>query len=316
MNRRRSLPNPASIAAAAVVLFALAACTAGSGATPPPSVAPTGSPGPSTPPGAIAHPTGPTDLVLRITVDGGFAGPGWDLRRIPVISIYGDGTVISEGPQIEIYPPPALPSIVVARMTEAGLQEVLAAAQAAGLLGPDRTLDAPGIADAPFTTIVVNAGGSVHTTTIYALAEAEGSSVEIPAEEKAARREILDFTAKLSDRANWLGDELGADTQYAYDAMRIYSLPATPPVDGSVGGDENLPPSYADWPLEPGLAWFGDAFASGMNYRCGTITGKDLKEFLPVAQNTSWETYWRSGGSTYQLILRPLLPDESGCPTS
>jgi len=112
---------------------------------------------------------------------------------------------------------------------------------AAGLLGPDRTLDAPGIADAPFTTIVVDAGGSVHTTTVYALGEAEGSSVEIPAEEKAARREILDFTAKLSDRANWLGDELGPEGQYAYDTMRIYSLPATPPVDGSVGGDENLP---------------------------------------------------------------------------
>jgi hypothetical protein len=308
-------PSPSSLAFAAVaVAIVVAACTAGSGSTPVPSAAPSGSPGPTLPPGAIAHPTGPADLVLRIVVDGGFAGPGWDLRRIPVISIYGDGTITTEGPQIEIYPPPALPSVVTAKTTEAGLQQILAAAQAAGLLGPDRTLDAPGIADAPFTTFTVSAGDGTHITTVYALQEATGSTVEIPAEEKAARQELLDFSAKLADLQAWLGAELGPEGPYAYDTLRIHVMPATPPVDGSAGDDENLPPSYADWPLRPGLGSFGQPIASGLNERCGTITGDDLAAFLPVAQATSWETYWRSGGSTFQLVLRPLLPDEAGCP--
>ena len=55
----------------------------------------------------------PDDLVLRIDVSGGFLAPGVALTHLPMFSLYGDGRVIREGPQIEIYPQPALPAITV-----------------------------------------------------------------------------------------------------------------------------------------------------------------------------------------------------------
>ncbi|HTC86448.1 MAG TPA: hypothetical protein VK656_07070, partial [Candidatus Acidoferrum sp.] len=42
--------------------------------------------------GAIAHPTGPRDLVIRYEQTGGFVAPQFLLTRYPVVSVYGDGS--------------------------------------------------------------------------------------------------------------------------------------------------------------------------------------------------------------------------------
>jgi len=118
---------------------------------------------------AIEHPTAPDDLVLRIDTSGGFVAVQSSLRSIPQISIYGDGRMIVQGPQIEIYPGPALPNLQVSQLSEADLQVILAAARDAGLLGADADYPYPCVADLPTTTFTVNAGGSTHTVTAYAL---------------------------------------------------------------------------------------------------------------------------------------------------
>src|SRR5881396_3098246 len=95
-----------------------------------------GTPGPTEVPG-IVHPTGAADLVLRIETGGGFVAPGFALAQIPGLSVYGDGRVVAPGPQVELYPGPALPSIVTFRISEEGLQKLLENGRAAGLLGAD-----------------------------------------------------------------------------------------------------------------------------------------------------------------------------------
>ena len=60
---------------------------------------------------SIAHGTGPGDLVLRWGYEGGFTPPEFQLTNLPSFSLYGDGTVVRPGPQIEIYPGPALPAL-------------------------------------------------------------------------------------------------------------------------------------------------------------------------------------------------------------
>jgi hypothetical protein len=50
----------------------------------------------------IEHPTGRNDVVLRWESVGGFIAPQAQLGRIPAFSLYEDGLVITEGPQIEI----------------------------------------------------------------------------------------------------------------------------------------------------------------------------------------------------------------------
>src|SRR4029453_7915808 len=134
--------------------------------------------------GGIDHPTGAADLVLRMDVGGGFVAPTYELRRIPTWSLFGDGRIITEGPQIEIYPGPALPSVQVQTVTEEGIQAILKAAEAAGLLGPNRTYGQDCVADAPTTTFTVYADGTKHVVSAYALGMVPGSC---PGEDTAAR---------------------------------------------------------------------------------------------------------------------------------
>src|SRR5436309_15274616 len=83
--------------------------------------------------GGIDHPTGSADLVLRMDVGGGFVAPAYELRRIPTWSLFGDGRIITEGPQIEIYPGLALPCVQDQIITVDGVQTISDAAMCTGL---------------------------------------------------------------------------------------------------------------------------------------------------------------------------------------
>ena len=107
-----------------VAVVAVGACSgAGAGSTA------TASPEPSESPtsGEISYPTGSDDLVLRFRYVGGFAPPSAHLMDLPVVSVYGDGTVIVPGPLPAIYPGPALPNLQRATISQAGMQVLLAA---------------------------------------------------------------------------------------------------------------------------------------------------------------------------------------------
>jgi hypothetical protein len=302
MYRTRTL-----LVAAAIVA---AACTPGTGAgTPPPSASLDGSPSPPATTTGIVHPTGPGSLVVRIEHAGGFVAPGWILTQLPVISIYGDGLVVTQGVQIAIYPAPALPAIVQSRVSEAGLQQILQAARSAGLLGPDRHLDNPGIADAPTTVFTVTADGATHTTAAYALREGEDSP-KVPADERVARDELAAFAARLQDLRGWLGAEVtDPDAAFDFGGLRVFAAPAEPDPNAEVE------PSFADWPLTEPLDTFGTQLTGyGAVQRCGVVSGADLATLRKRLDNANALTFWRGGGSTYQLQLRPLLPDEFGCP--
>ncbi len=305
-----------ALAALAALALTLVSCSSGS-FPPASSPGPGGSPGfdgsaaPTSSVGSIAHPTGANELVLREDIDGGLVAPGWILSHIPQVSIYGDGRVITQGAQIAIYPGPALPSLVVARVSEAGLQRILAAAAGAGLLGKDASYPYPGIMDAGTTTFTMNAGGATHTVSAYALGLGEDPSV-LPPAEAAARADLAAFSAKLGDLPGWLGsDVVSVETPYDFDAIRIYAQEAQPVVP-----EPGLSPTVVDWPLATPLASFGTPFRPTMEppMRCGVLTGDDLATLRRALEGANQLTYWRSAGATYALTLRPLLPDESGCP--
>src|SRR5215212_7606087 len=126
--------------------------------------------------GTIEHPTGADDLILRVEVVGGFVPPQVLLSEIPQLSLYGDGRAITTGPMIDIFPSPALPNLRQVTLTEAGIQEVLAAAQAAGLLDGDRTYFNNTVADAPTTVFTVHTGGMTSTISAYGLGFGDDSS--------------------------------------------------------------------------------------------------------------------------------------------
>ncbi len=96
----------------------------------------------------IAHPTGADEVVLRVAYEGGFVPYEYTLSSVPSWSLFGDGTLIVQGPQIEIYPGPALPNLVAIPISEEGVQAILEAARDAGLMDGDATYGNDCIADA------------------------------------------------------------------------------------------------------------------------------------------------------------------------
>lgn len=277
----------------------VAACQAGAtpGATPSPS------------PG-ITHPTGAADLVVRIENGGGFVGPNWTVRQLPWLSVYGDGRVMVPGPQIEIYPSPALPNVVAFRISEEGLQKVLEEALAAGLLGADAHYDYPGIADAGTTTFTVVAGGKRHVVSAYALAEGGALDDQLDPDTLRARTALLKFQERALDLRAWLGSAvIEPESPYRFEALRIYVTARQP-------ADPQIQPGFADWPLATPLSSFGAPSGGLLDARCGVVSGDELATLRPAVQSSNELTVWRSGAAEYQLILRPLLPDESGCPAS
>lgn len=255
---------------------------------------------------SIDHGTGPNDLVLRVHSGGGFVPIDYSLREIPFFSLYGDGKLVTVGPQIEIYPGPALPNLLVSHVSEDGIQAILKAARDAGLMGADALYDHPGIADASTTTFTVVASGRRHVISAYALGFDEPPSGLIPAGEQEARRKLNDFQMKLGDMQSWLPDgSVGEELPFDFDELRVFVRDEAP-------RDDQLPQPELRWPLPQGLANFG-AVLPDLDVRCGSVRRADLDAVLPLAREASELTPWRNDDHLYGLIFRPLLPDESGC---
>ncbi len=254
--------------------------------------------------GSIDHPTGADELVLRVEYVGGFVPVEYMLRQVPGFSLFGDGSLVITGPQIEIYPGPALPNLIVTPITEDGVQVILEAARDAGLLGPDRTYDYPCIMDAATTTFTLNADGATHAVSAYALGDGMGG--ECPGVDDDARRKLFDFSSKLGDLRSWLPQgSIGEERAYEPTALRVYVQPYVP--------DPNLEQPVVDWPLDTPLASFGDPVSAVPDTRCGVVEGDELEKLLPEAQRANELTPWRSDGEDHRLLFRPLLPDERGC---
>ena len=219
--------------------------------------------------------------------------------EIPGFSLFGDGRVVTTGPQIEIYPGPALPNLLVRLVDEGGVQAILEAARDAGLQGPDQRYEDGAVADAATTTFTVVANGDQHVTTVYALHEGE---------QDEARRRLSEFDRKLGDLEPWLpSGSAGREQPFEFDEVRVYVMPEFP------DGGEELPQKEKRWPLSTPLSSFGEPVEGLDGVRCGSVEGADLGELRPLVKEANQLTPWRSGDDVYHLVFRPLLPDESGC---
>src|SRR4051794_32118420 len=78
----------------AVIATLGALVTAGCGGADTDSPAGSSTAPPASQSGAIEHPTGPTDIVLRVNTGGGFVPLEFNLKALPSYTLYGDGTVI------------------------------------------------------------------------------------------------------------------------------------------------------------------------------------------------------------------------------
>ncbi|MEX0990504.1 MAG: hypothetical protein WEA54_04720 [Actinomycetota bacterium] len=252
----------------------------------------------------IDHPTGAGDLVLRVSTEGGFVPVDYALSAVPGFSLMGDGTMIVTGPQIEIYPPPAMTPLVQRSIDEAGVQAILQRAEAAGLLGQDRSYTSMQVTDAPTTTFTVVAGGKAHVVSVYALGIGDDAS-GMSESERRDRRALGDLQNDLFDLQRWLPDgSIGPEVPFTPAAVRLFV--------GRYRGDAQVPQESVPWPLDEPLSEIAVTPVPG-GFSCGVVEGANLEAVLPELDRATTLTPWVSDGRRSALIPRPMLPDERGC---
>jgi hypothetical protein len=252
---------------------------------------------------AIGHPTRATDVVIRVSSGGGFVPVQVNLRALPSFTLYGDGTLIVPGAVPLTSPGPAIMPLLRSRLSERQVQALLRRAQAAGLLAPGvieyGDMGSIGVSDMPTTTLTVNARGRHVQRAAYALG-VTGHGGRMPAAQTLARRALARFIAQLPRGLR--------GTHYAPHAIAVY-----------VGPFPGAPPTASRrvrWPLTSDLAQAGTPVSSGLGYRCITVGGKDARTLVAVLRTANDQSRWiaRAGATAvYQLIARPLLPDQRTC---
>jgi hypothetical protein len=256
----------------------------------------------------IAHSSAPDHVLVRVAWEGGFVPVEWTYTNLPNFSLYGDGTLIVPGAQIEIYPSPALPAISTRAVSEAGIQAILAEALTATEKLPANLDDmgSVGIADAPTTVISLSTEGTQRTVRVYALGELPERPEGMPEDVFRARRALQDLVAKLTGPDGWLPEgSIGAEEAYDATGARLFVGPHRKV--------EDLPQERIAWPLDVGLDGFGSPADVPGGYRCGTVTGSDWTTVRAEAERANQLTPWVDGGSRYSILFRPLLPDEKSC---
>jgi hypothetical protein len=257
--------------------------------------------------GGIEYDRGTEDLLVRVALEGGLVDLAWSLTAVPTFSLYGDGTLVQPGAQIEIYPGPALPAISSRTVDEAGIQAILREALDAIEGVPDHLTDlySMQIADVPSTVITVNAGGVERRVSVNALFEVPEQPEGMPDDVYRARQRLSRLVEKLGNLEPWLpAGSLGDEGTFDGEAARLF-VSEYEKVD-------DLPQERIAWPMEGALSRFGEP-TQPTGYRCGTVSGDDWTGVRDAASRANQLTPWTDAGDRFSILFRPLLPDESGC---
>jgi hypothetical protein len=262
---------------------------------------------------AIADPPGPgshsgrsstADVLVRVSWEGGFVGPNLDYSRIPAVSVYDNGDVVTPGPVPAIYPAPALPNLRVRHLAGHDANRLADLATVAFRGGTD--FGTPPIADASTTVFRLSKGGQTRTVRVYALAENSTAGNGLTRAQRANRDRMNTLLSALTNLPRTLGTRAaGRDEAYRPTALAALSTHWTEAVPSGT--------SVVAWPgaALPGAPLPGATRGSGLT--CTLTRGPALTPVLAAATRANTNTLWSSRGSRWSLTFRPLLPEESSC---
>jgi hypothetical protein len=270
----------------------------GCAATPDQADGPDAPGGPGDPPPASVDvgPVAADTVAIRVDYLGGYLPALEIAARSPVVSVYGDGRVITEGSVPAIYPGLALRTPQQRRIAAAEVTAFVRKAFAAGV-GSTTDFGRPTVTDMPDTRFTVTTAEGTRQVTVYAL----------DLDDDAALRSLTDAQRAARRKLKAVLDELragGGAQAYPVSSLAAVSLAYEEP------SGIPSPPAPVAW---PGPALPGDPLRSGGTIGCVTVTGDAAKAVLAAAAGANLATPWTSGGRTWIVRLRPLLPDEKGC---
>ncbi|HEX9641643.1 MAG TPA: hypothetical protein VGB13_10055 [Candidatus Krumholzibacteria bacterium] len=283
----------------------ITACNLGPGNSPSPSVppgptlSPSQTPSPTFGENDISHPTGVTDIVLRMEQGGGFVPMGFLFTQAPSFTLYGDGTVIFkqiDNRQRDAFGELAELPWLVGHMTEADIQSLLQYALTTGRLANARdNYENPMIADAGSTIFNLNAGGVEKVVSIYALMDLGEAGPD-----QADRKGFSQLANVLNDFQNQSGLELGELTPYEAPLYKVllnegFGEPVAQPIE---------------WPWDDlTLASWPDA--EEPDGRIAFLDAAHVAKLTDVPNGGHFGVWVSAPDGTHvNFSIRPLLPDE------
>jgi hypothetical protein len=264
----------------------------------------------STPPSAKPSPSpAAATLLLRITSEGGFVAPSANLAALPNASVYSDGRILAPAPQDAIFPGPLLPTLNVRNVGQKGITAILDAIRKGGLDKPGGGGGGiPGDTGTTIFTVVVD--GQRVTTRFPGLTggpPGPGGHGTPGASDDPARVAAKQLVSRLGDPTDAWGGTAGPASVYQPSGFRLYVAPGGPQPDASASQ------APVTWPLTTPLSAFGtpavpDRGIAGL--RQGVLLGAEAAALAPILRSATAITPFVSGGKSYTLYVRPLLPDE------
>lgn len=240
---------------------------------------------------------GADQLVLRVESFGGFVPAEKNIGRIPAVSVYGDGRLITEGPTTMIYPGKALPNLQEQMLTPEMVQDLVRRGAEAGVRnGAD--FGSPNIADAPSTRVTVGD----QSVSVVALSEAQPADPKLTAAQRDARTKLSAYVNELQslNSAKGIAKPVGYQPVMLAALARKYVAPqSAEPATAAVA-----------W---PGPALPGDIISENVGIGCVAVTGAEKDKVWAAAEKATVITQWTSGGKQWNVTFRPLLPEEQGC---
>jgi hypothetical protein len=284
----------------------LAACSSGAGQPSTAGGGGAGSPGagasggststPSPNPDAIDHPTGATDIVLRVGEQGGFMMMEAVMSRVPMFTLYGDGrVVIAQFP--EAAPGQAglngVPQQVLreTHFSEDQVQGLLQYALVEGKVGIAKESFPVFVMDVPDTVIELHAGGVDKTIKVAGL----GMDPQ-PGPDAAVLTSLAELVAKIQS--------ITADQDYAATAS-LAILNATEPAPGVTAQPWPWPDTAPSDFTQPKP---NDPF--GFTSHVLSAAESDAIGIAPGEWSAPL-TLAGPDGKTYAVIVRPALPEEA-----
>ena len=248
---------------------------------------------------SVTYSTNPSSLVVRVDLTGGFVPVETIFTNLPVVSVYGDGSVITSGPQIMIYPGPVVPNLLVRKLDAAGMQAVLTAAEEAGVLTEPFDYGQPPVADVPDTGVTVNVNDKSYTQGANALGGDFGTE-NLTQAQIDARAKLSKFVDSMSNLETLVGAEhIGPEQPFTITGWRLRATVADQLPTGEPA------PTVVPWPVPSlALASVGE---------CTAVTGDVGAQVTDTMTTANQLTFFTDAGKTYQVLARPLLPDETGC---
>ena len=274
-------PRRGAARAALVVVVAIGAGACGSASKS------TGGTPSTTAPVAVA----PDAVVAQVVVRGGFIGPNVLARRVPSVTVLGDGSVVTPGVVPAIAPGPAIVPLQRGHISDSQIARLIADARGLGLLGGPLDFGQPTVSD--LGTTIVRIGDGTHPAAIHsAYAFGIGSPTSgLTGPQRDARRALQSFVAELQALPR-------GDRTFPPRAVAVFTL------SGAISGPVQAP---RPWPVatRPRSSTAGEP-------GCVVVRGADVAPLLAALAHANENTPWIVAGHRLWLAFRPLAAAAAG----